>query len=288
MLNPLAMPFKLNFSPDKAFALTNHSVIRLQGPDSKAFLQSLCMNDVNLLGDGDWQYNGWLNPQGRILALFYLLQASSGHLCLILPEVPAQELIDSLQKYKLRAKVDLSLDKEIYVNGRFYPAKTDHSHEGASQQAPGSLKIDLLDAAINRSLTLESVSAEPDADAMDLWHCLDMQKGWIWLNETQQNRWTPQMLSLDRINAYSLKKGCYPGQEIVARTHYLGKSKRSLATVKGTGLQIDQPLTASGHDFGVIVNTDASGSFAAAVISSDPPEGPWLSSTGALVSPVSN
>jgi folate-binding protein YgfZ len=288
MLNPLAMPFKLNFSPDKAFALTNHSVIRLQGPDSKAFLQSLCMNDVNLLGDGDWQYNGWLNPQGRILALFYLLHAGSGHLCLILPELSAQGLIDSLQKYKLRAKVELSLDREIYVNGRFYPAKTDHSHESASLRASGPLKINLPDATINRSLTLESMSAEPDTDALDLWHCLDIQKGWIWLNETQQNRWTPQMLSLERISAYSLKKGCYPGQEIVARTHYLGKSKRALVTVNGTGLQIDQSLTASGQDFGVIVNTDASGSFAAAVISSDPPAGPWLSSTGALVRPVSN
>jgi folate-binding protein YgfZ len=165
----------------------------------------------------------------------------------------------------------------------------DHSHEGALQKASSyPLKINLPDADIHRILTLESISAEPDTHALDLWHCLDIRKGWIWLNETQKNRWTPQMLSLERINAYSLKKGCYPGQEIVARTHYLGKSKRSLVTITGTGLQIDQPLTASGHDFGVIVNTDASGSFAAAVISSDPPAGPWLSPTGALVSPVTD
>jgi folate-binding protein YgfZ len=288
MLNPLAMPFKLNFSPDKAFALTNHSVIRVLGPDAKVFLQSQCMNDVNLLGDGDWQYSGWLNPQGRILALFYLLQASSEHLCLIVPELSAQALIDSLLKYKLRAKLVLSLDKEIYVNGRFHSAKTDQTLESASHETSGLLKVSFVDDTINRSFTLESMSAEPDTDALDLWHCLDIKKGWIWLNEAQQNRWTPQMLSLERINAYSLKKGCYPGQEIVARTHYLGKSKRRLLAVKGTGLLNDQPLTASGHDFGIIVDTDANGSFAAAVISSDLPEGPWLSSTGALVSPVSN
>ena len=288
MLNPLAMPFKLNFSPDKAFALTNHQVIRVKGPDAKVFLQSLCMNDVNLLGDGDWQYNGWLNPQGRILALFYLLQASSDHLCLIVPELSAQALIDSLLKYKLRAKLVLSLDKDVYVNGRFNPAKPDQTHPLASDETSDILKVNLGDETIDRSFTLDSMRAEPDMEALDLWHCLDIQKGWIWLNEAQQNRWTPQMLSLERINAYSLKKGCYPGQEIVARTHYLGKSKRCLLTVKGMGLQMDQQLNASGKDFGVIVDTNANGSFAAAVISSDPPAGPWLSTTGALVSPASD
>lgn len=283
MLNLLAMPFKLNFSPDKAFALSNHRVIRVLGPDAKPFLQSQCMNDVNLLGDGDWQYNGWLNPQGRLLALFYIVQASFDNLCLILPELPAQALVDALKKYRLRAKLDLSLDDAVYVNGWIGPKQTDQMHHIASDRELSCPIVNISDATLNRRFTLEPKSAEPDAEALDLWHCLDIQKGWIWLDESQQSRWTPQMLSLERINAFSLKKGCYPGQEIVARTHYLGKSKRRLASVVGTGLQNDQLLTASGQEFGVIVNTGAGGRFAAAVISSDPPAGPWKSSTGAPV-----
>lgn len=288
MVNPLAMPFKLNFSPNTAFALTNHALIRVQGTDARSFLQSQCMNDVNLLGDGDWQYNGWLNPQGRLMALFYLTQVAKDSFWIILPELPAEPLIASLQRFKFRSKLSLSLDTDFHVNGLFLPVNSRQPLSGGDANGQTGLSLHIPGRLTDRILRIEPTSAGSEPEALDLWHCLDMQAGWIWLSEPLQNRWTPQMLSLDRLNAYSLKKGCYPGQEIVARTHYLGKSKRRLQSVTGTGLQIDQPLTANGRESGIIANTNATGSFGLAVVASDASAGPWLNASGEAVYPTAD
>ena len=78
--------------------------------------------------------------------------------------------------------------------------------------------------------------------------------------------WTPQMLSLERLAAFSLKKGCYPGQEIVARTHYLGKSKRSLVRIEGRDLASGQSLLGgAGEELGQLASATDDGRQALAV-----------------------
>jgi folate-binding Fe-S cluster repair protein YgfZ len=91
------------------------------------------------------------------------------------------------------------------------------------------------------------------------------------------------MLSLQRLNAFSLKKGCYPGQEIVARTHYLGKSKRQLVALSGPGLAAGQAVQQNGLDIGKIVNANRTGSFGVAILLTDiDPSAQILSSSGVL------
>lgn len=286
MVIPLSMPFKLNFSPGKPFALANHALIRIHGADASAFLQSQCMNDVNQLGDGDWQYNGWLNPQGRVMALFYLVRASRDDFCMIVPDLPADPLRASLERFKFRSKVSLSVDSTRQLNGMLLPANSGQPASAPAAETREAMTLRIPGRLADRILSIAPTTAAEDPDALDQWHCLDMAAGWIWLNDALQNRWTPQMLSLDRLHAFSLKKGCYPGQEIVARTHYLGKSKRLLQSVHGTGLQIDQPLSAGGQEFGVVVNNNAAGSYAVAVIQTDAPPEPWSTASGAAVRPV--
>jgi folate-binding Fe-S cluster repair protein YgfZ len=81
------------------------------------------------------------------------------------------------------------------------------------------------------------------------------------------------MLSLDRLNAYSLKKGCYPGQEIVARTHYLGQAKRGLVRIAGSGLEAGADIAADGRTIGSIVCSI--GGEALAVLSTDRAADGW-------------
>ena len=288
MVNPLSMPFKLNFSPGKPFALSNHALIRIHGVDAGAFLQAQCMNDVKQLGDGDWQYNGWLNPQGRVMALFYLVRVSIDDFCMIVPELPAEPLLASLERFKFRSKVNLSVDSSRRPSGTMLPANSGQPAFAAGADTREAMTLKISGRLADRILSIAPTAAAEDPEAMDQWHCLDMAAGWIWLSGSLQNRWTPQMLSLDRLHAFSLKKGCYPGQEIVARTHYLGKSKRQLQSVQGIGLQTDQSLSAGGQEFGVVVNSNATGSFAVAVVPADAPPEPWSSASGTAVSPVTD
>jgi folate-binding protein YgfZ len=113
---------------------------------------------------------------------------------------------------------------------------------------------------------LSQTETASDADKEDQWHCIDMAIGWPWIDDTLQNLWTPQMLSLQTLNAFSLKKGCYPGQEIVARTHYLGKSKRHLVSITGQHLGNAQAVLQNGQEIGKVVNANRTGDFAMAVL----------------------
>jgi folate-binding protein YgfZ len=122
----------------------------------------------------------------------------------------------------------------------------------------------------------------PPDPAADRWKAFDLAHGLPRLLDSQSEAWTPQMLSLDRLAAFSLKKGCYPGQEIVARTHYLGQAKRELARVVGARLQSGSGITAAGQALGTIVA--AIGEEALAVVSVDRPPAPW-ESDGAVCTP---
>ena len=104
-----------------------------------------------------------------------------------------------------------------------------------------------------------------DAVANAAWRASDLAHGLPRLGDDQVDRWTPQQLSLDRLRAYSVKKGCYPGQEIVARTHFLGQAKRGLVLLEG-----DAPIApgadvhVGGASSGTVVS--AEGALALAVL----------------------
>ncbi len=258
------MPFKLNLRPAREFALPGHAVIGVDGLDAPVFLQSQCMNDVNALTPGAWQYNGWLNPQGRVLALFYLARLASGAYLMILPAGDPAALIDSLRRFVFRAKVRLQHIEEWHVCGEIAgdgTARPDVLSEDADRH-----HLNIPGQRWQRTLHVSTRRFAPDADAAEVWHALDMAIGWPWLHAEQLGRWTPQMLGLQRLSAFSLKKGCYPGQEIVARTHYLGKSKRDLFTVRGTGLRAGQLLHAGAQEAGTVVDAAAGGDWGVAVL----------------------
>ncbi len=269
------MPFKLNLRAAPDFALPGHAVIGVNGLDAGAFLQSQCMNDVDALTPGAWQYNGWLNPQGRVLALFYLAKPSTGDYLMILPAGDPTALIEGLRRYVFRAKVRLTHLHEWHAAGCIAgdgPAAPDVRSEDADHHT-----LHIPGAPWHRSLRLSTRRFPADDTAAEAWHALDMAGGWPWLHGDQLGRWTPQMLGLQRLSAFSLKKGCYPGQEIVARTHYLGKSKRDLLSVRGNGLHAGQPLQHGAQELGTVVDAAAAGDWGLAVLPAPMPEAATLS-----------
>ena len=225
-------------APAQEFALPGHAALALSGRDAVGFAQAQFMNDVTVLADGQWQWNGWLTPKGRVIALFALLRLDAETLWLVLlPEADAAGLAARLQRFVFRSKVTLA-PLAMPVAGCFaaVPAAA-----GARMGQPdeGRLALDVGGDGGPRTLLLGGAPAPADPQAEAAWLRADLAHGLPWLPAAQTEQWTPQQLSLDRLAAFSVKKGCYPGQEIVARTHFLGQAKRGLVLLEG-----DVPLAA--------------------------------------------
>lgn len=276
------MPDNPQALPGQVFALPDHHLIALEGRDAAVFAQAQFMNDVKSLADGHWQWSGWLTPKGRVIALFALLRVSDQSIRLLLPDADAAAIAQSLRRFVFRSKVAIALREDLVIEGRFGapvrargsaigfdPAVEGSAVEGLAPQGPAgegpagegpageSLELDFSGDGGARSLRIHAGPAVPvDAAAQALWMQQDLRHGLPRLPASQAEQWTPQQLSLERLRAFSVKKGCYPGQEIVARTHFLGKAKRWLALYRAQApVPVGASVAAGTDSLGTIVSS---------------------------------
>lgn len=225
--------------------LSHLTLLEIAGADAVNFLQGQLTNDVQLLTGNQAQLSGYCNAKGRLLALF-LAFAHQDHLHLQCHGSLAAAVVKRLKMFVLRAKVDIKISDDIIkfgVSGA-NAAATLEALFGEVPAEPQAL-ITLEKVTILRLL---SADGRPRFEiftniihAEAIWNSLKPhfqcvgQAGWDWLeiqagipevSMQTQEQFVPQMLNLDLLDAISFKKGCYTGQEIVARTHYLGSIKR--------------------------------------------------------------
>lgn len=241
------------------FALPDHALVVLEGPDAAVFAHAQFANDVAGLAPGQWQWNAWLTPKGRVIAVFALARRSEDRLWLVLPDHPADAFAEALRRFVFRRKLKVEVPAGIAVSGAFAaPARA----QGATldERDDAGIELDLGGDGGPRTLRVGPAAAEDDAGAAAAWPAADLRHGLPRLPAAQREQWTPQQLALDRLPAYSIKKGCYPGQEIVARTHFLGKAKRSLQCFEAAGDVADGlPVREGDHDVGTVVCTAQDG-----------------------------
>ncbi len=271
------MTFKTNLPPRSCPALHGVSILAVQGRDAGTFLQSQTMNDAASLAPGQWQWNGWLTPKGRVIALFQLLRVSAERWLLVLPDFPAAELQPLLQRFVFRSQLQLlSASGLTAAAGPVADGAVLRQWSGSEEDGMALL---LADPSPPRSLWLlpdgHPALAPPNPAVDRDWFAADLAAGVPRLPVEGREAWTPQMLSLERLHAFSLKKGCYPGQEIVARTHYLGQAKRGLTRLDGTGLRPGATVEAQGVAAGTAVCATADGREALAVLALEALE-PWV------------
>lgn len=248
------------------FHLADHQLMAVCGRDAIAFAQSQFMNDVAALQDRQWQWNGWLNAKGRVRALFALLRLDPQTLWLLLPDTHADTLLQALRRYVFRSKLSLEVLPLTITGQVATPA-----HASGNQLAKlddGSIEMDMGGNAGQRRLRIDQPIAPSNDNMLAQWAVLDLIHGLPRLPASQAEQWTPQQLSLDRLAAFSVKKGCYPGQEIVARTHFLGQAKRGLVLLEAqTPLQTGSDVTAEGRSIGSTIA--CAGTLALAVLPVD-------------------
>jgi len=266
-----------------AFALPDHGVVTLRGVDALAFAQAQFANDLNALEDGRWQWNAWLTPKGRVIAVFALLRLATDQLVLVLPDTPGVEMAAALKRFVFRKKVAIDAPSGLQVQGAL----------AAPAQAQGAL-LHVQDAVVEldvgsshqpRLLRVSPHQVDADAAALARWRDIDLRHGLPRLDASQREQWTPQQLSLERLRAFSVKKGCYPGQEIVARTHFLGKAKRGLALLESDVLLLPgAPVEAGERNLGQIAcaSSHVPGPALAVLPLEHPPAEPLHSGAAAL------
>ena len=252
------------------FALPGHTVISLQGRDAMAFAQAQFMNDVAALTDGQWQWSGWLTPKGRVIALFALVRIDAQTLWLLLADGGATAIAERLRGFLFRSKVTIGVRGDLVAGGRFAPPPVARQNVlAAAEHGDGSIELDLGGLDSPRSVVIRPGAAfGVDSDAVARWRVQDLCHGLPRLSAEQSEQWTPQQLSMERLHAFSVKKGCYPGQEIVARTHFLGKAKRGLALLESTmPIAVGADVLAAGASLGrVMASADAASTHVALAV----------------------
>jgi len=245
---PDNLPFDFSGFP----RLSGHALLSLRGVDAAAFAHVQFASDVTALPVRHWQWSAWLSAKGRTLAVFQLLKLDQEHVLLVLADGDADAIASQLQRFVFRRKVKIEVRIDLAVAGSFTAPE---AASGAAIALEGdALELDAGSDALPR--TLKIAPAPADATATDAafelaWRQSDLRYGVPRLDADQRETWTPQQLGLDRLNGYSVKKGCYPGQEIVARTHFLGKAKRALQLLRvadgtASGAKVEQNGAAVG------------------------------------------
>jgi len=266
------MSIKTNLAPAPAHALGGFTLLTAAGPDTEAFLQAQLMNDVRALAPMQWQWNGWLSAKGRVIALFALLRLTPEQFWLVLPDFPAGELLPLLQRYVFRSKVKLAVTADWQAAADLDGNVSDDFSAASQIQGNEQLgyRLDFSGDDVARRLRLlpgnHPTLAPAEAATDQAWLAADIAHGLPRLDVGQREAWTPQMLSLDRLRAFSLKKGCYPGQEIVARTHYLGQAKRALARLEGHALTSGQEVSGPDGKIGSVISASGDGRHGLAVL----------------------
>lgn len=233
--------------------LTDLGLIRVSGEDAVSFLQNLMTNDIQGIAETNARTAGFCTPKGRLLAIFLVWREGNDYL-LMLPREILPPLLKKLSMYILRAKVKLTdaTDERaligISVPAAVSPAPTflDNTllRQGVSETDGGQM-IRLDDTRWLLSLDpITAVKRWPDltvntkVTGLAAWHSLEIAAGQPRVTAATQEAFVPQMLNMElpAVSGVSFTKGCYPGQEIVARTHYLGKVKRRMVRARLTNL----------------------------------------------------
>lgn len=220
------------------YPISHLGVLSVSGKDAAKLLQGQATCNVYDVIDTQATIGAFCNPQGRAISTFLLAKKAEEYL-LILPLELMETIRTRLQKYVLRSDVaftDRSCD--LCLLGLFDNKKSNepmfaaHSENGSLFIAFGAGKSrHLLIADVEQAISLWSGRQSNQGfipKSPQEWQLLDMQDGIPWLNTATTEDYIPQMLNLDTLGGISFTKGCYTGQEVVARTHYLGKVKRAL------------------------------------------------------------
>lgn len=232
----------------RIYPIAHLSILTIAGNDAAKFLQGQITCNINDITDAQSSLGAICNPKGRAITTFLLVKNADAFL-MILPSELLASVKKRLQIYVLRSDVTLTdSSDELCLIGLSYGALQPEQTPDFATSRQENVVVNLQ----NRSLVIvkadnarqfwsEQVKSGFLPDDSAQWRYLDIISGIPWLTAATSEEFIPQMLNLDKLGGISFNKGCYTGQEIVARTHYLGKAKREMFVAECDTLTFPEP-----------------------------------------------
>ena len=247
--------------------LERYGLLHAAGDDARAFLHAQLTNDIEHLPAGQARYAGWCSAKGRLLATFLVIPCADGFLLQL-----ARDLVPAVAKrlamFVLRSKVKITDVSSAWAQFGAW---------GADGGAP--LAVSEQDGAVivgiepGRYLVLAEAAAaarfSPSVSGED-WALAEVRAGRPLIEQPTQDQFVPQMVNFELAGGVDFHKGCYPGQEIVARAQYRGEVKRRMYHLRGAPLKPGQDLfsdDAPGQPSGKVVNASGDESLAVLQVS---------------------
>ena len=255
-------------------SLDHLGILVFSGADAEEFLQGQLTCEVRGLMNNQATTGGYLTAKGRLLCTFILWRIGDEFM-LQLPLSLVETIMIRIKMYILRSKVNIrNISREIVCYGLINAEHTLVQHlclPDTNNSLCQSKDVTVLRLSQNRSEIFGNATAmsgiksildeNTEKIASNIWRKLDIESGWPSILPETQDLFVPQMVNLEKLGGISFKKGCYPGQEIVARMQYRGMLKRTMyriSAIEGKAkpgdiiLQNDVPV-------GQIVNSELEG-----------------------------
>jgi len=254
--------------------LSQFGTLKVSGEDAQSFLQNMFSSDVREVGAAQAQISSLNTAKGRMLATFLIWQTGADYF-LHLPRGLCAAIHKKLSMYVLRSKVKIEdVSDEIVCLGLSGEGATAllQQHFGSAPQNPlaaeqhdnasviriGAQRYQINTSPQHAPALWQNLGASARAAGSSCWDWLNIRAGIPVVLPATQEQFVPQMANLELIGGVNFKKGCYPGQEIVARMQYLGKAKRRmyLAHIAGNAQAGDQLFSAEmeGQSCGMVAN----------------------------------
>jgi folate-binding protein YgfZ len=249
-------------------------IIRVSGRDGRGFLQGQLTQDVEGLDDMPSLLAAWCNPKGRVIAVMRMIDAGGpdNEIALAVPAGLAAALIQRFLMFRFRARVELTATGEAWT-AHAVSDKADIAALEAVDLLPAGGGPSVVRArglvAVDNAAAPRCVEVWGPVSAMQAvglsfrrplsdteWKLALIQAGIPTIEAATTEKYTPHMLNLDCLGAISFSKGCYTGQEVVARTEHLGRARRRLMRFRmdAPGVAAGDRVIHDGQEVGEVVN----------------------------------
>jgi len=250
--------------------LTQYGLLETSGDDARSFLHAQLTNDVEGLGTDRARYAGWCSAKGRLLASFLVVPHEGGFVLQLARDL-APAIVKRLSMFILRSKVKVLDASASRVQFGAWGAGAEATLAGLGIEPPAedlriarSANVIAVRISAQRFLLIaphgerSRLASLPGITHESGWMLEEIRAGRPLITQATQDQFVPQMVNYERFGAVDFQKGCYPGQEIVARAQYRGQVKRRMVRVRApVALRAGQDLYSDdlpGQSSGTVVN----------------------------------